>query len=77
MLRRRIEKILCCICQPLQLRALPAPPFGWGPGGFVQSDPYSPLGLNKVIMRYAHLWTTQRYLGKVTDVEAMWWIEDR
>jgi integrase/recombinase XerD len=32
--------------------------------------------VNKVIMRYAHLSTTQRYLGKVTDVEAMRWIEN-
>jgi hypothetical protein len=27
-------------------------------------------------MRHAHLSTTQRYLGKVTDVEAMRWIEN-
>jgi len=26
--------------------------------------------------RHAHLSTTQRYLGKVTDVEAMRWIEN-
>jgi len=31
---------------------------------------------SKVIMRHAHLSTTQRYLGKVTDVEAMRWIEN-
>jgi hypothetical protein len=30
----------------------------------------------KAIMRHAHLSTTQRYLGKVTDVEAMRWIEN-
>jgi len=30
--------------------------------------------VSKVIMRHAHLSTTQRYLGKVTDVEAMRWI---
>jgi integrase/recombinase XerD len=32
--------------------------------------------VGKVIMRNAHLSTTQRYLGKVTDVEAMRWIEN-
>jgi integrase len=31
--------------------------------------------VSKVIMRHAHLSTTQRDLGKVTDVEAMRWIE--
>jgi len=31
--------------------------------------------VSKVIMRHAHLSTTQGYLGKVTDVEAMRWIE--
>jgi integrase len=32
--------------------------------------------VSKVIMRHAHLSTTQRYLWKVTDVEAMRWIEN-
>jgi integrase len=32
--------------------------------------------VSKVIMRHAHHSTTQRYLGKVTDVEAMRWIEN-
>jgi integrase len=32
--------------------------------------------VSKVIMRHAHLSTTQRYLGKVTDVEGMRWIEN-
>jgi len=32
--------------------------------------------VSKMIMRHAHLSTTQRYLGKVTDVEAMRWIEN-
>jgi integrase len=32
--------------------------------------------VSKVIMRHAHLSTTQRYLGKVTDFEAMRWIEN-
>jgi integrase len=32
--------------------------------------------VSKVIIRHAHLSTTQRYLGKVTDVEAMRWIEN-
>jgi integrase len=27
--------------------------------------------VSKVILRHAHLATTQRYLGKVTDVEAI------
>ena len=31
--------------------------------------------VSKVILRHANLATTQRYLGKVTDVEAMKWIE--
>jgi integrase/recombinase XerD len=30
---------------------------------------------SKVILRHANLGTTQRYLGKVTDLEAMRWIE--
>ena len=37
----------------------------------------TPIGIvSKVIMRHAHLSTTQRYLGKVTDIEAMRWIEN-
>ena len=32
--------------------------------------------VSKVILRHAHLSTTQRYLGKVTDMEAMRWIEN-
>ena len=32
--------------------------------------------VSEVILRHAHLSTTQRYLGKVTDVEAMRWIEN-
>jgi integrase len=32
--------------------------------------------VSKVIMRHANLSTTQRYLGKVSDVEAMRWIEN-
>jgi hypothetical protein len=32
--------------------------------------------VSKVIMQYAHLSTTQRYLGKFTDVEAMRRIEN-
>ena len=32
--------------------------------------------VSKVILRNAHLSTTQRYLGKVTDVEAIRWIEN-
>ena len=31
--------------------------------------------VSKVILRHANLATTQRYLGKVTDLEAMRWIE--
>ena len=31
--------------------------------------------VSKVILRRAHLATTQRYLGKVTDAETMRWIE--
>ena len=30
----------------------------------------------KVIMRHANLFTAQRYLGKVSDVEAIRWIEN-
>ena len=33
--------------------------------------------VSKVILRYANLSTTQRYLGKITDVEAMRWIDNR
>ena len=32
--------------------------------------------VSKIILRHAHLSTTQRYLGKVTDIEAMRWIEN-
>jgi integrase len=32
--------------------------------------------VSKVILRHANLSTTQRYLGKVTDIEAMRWIEN-
>ena len=31
--------------------------------------------VSKVILRHANLSTTQRYLGKVSDIEAMRWIE--
>jgi integrase/recombinase XerD len=41
------------------------------------SRPGTPIEIvSKVIMRHAHRSTTQRYLGKVTDVEAMGWIEN-
>ena len=33
--------------------------------------------VSKVILRHANLSTTQRYLGKVSDIEAMRWIEER
>jgi integrase len=32
--------------------------------------------VSKIILRHANLATTQRYLGKVSDVEAMRWIEN-
>ena len=32
--------------------------------------------VSKVILRHANLATTQRYLGKVSDTEAMRWIEN-
>ena len=32
--------------------------------------------VSKIILRHAHLSTTQRYLGKVTDAEAIRWIEN-
>jgi integrase len=32
--------------------------------------------VSKVILRHSNLSTTQRYLGKVTDTEAMKWIEN-
>jgi integrase len=32
--------------------------------------------VSKIILRHAHLATTQRYLGKVNDFEAMRWIEN-
>jgi integrase/recombinase XerD len=31
--------------------------------------------VSKIILRHANLATTQRYLGKVSDTEAMRWIE--
>ena len=32
--------------------------------------------VSKVILRHANLATTQRYLGKVSDTEAVRWIEN-
>jgi integrase/recombinase XerD len=32
--------------------------------------------VSKVILRHANLATTQRYLGKITDVGAVRWIEN-
>ena len=32
--------------------------------------------VSKVILRHANLSTTQRYLGKISDVEAIRWIEN-
>ncbi len=32
--------------------------------------------VSKVILRHANLSTTQRYQGKITDTEAMRWIEN-
>ena len=32
--------------------------------------------VSKIILRHANLSTTQRYLGKVSDIEAMRWIEN-
>jgi len=32
--------------------------------------------VSKVILRHANLSTTQRYLGKVSDVEAVRWVEN-
>mgnify|MGYP006294339233 FL=1 len=32
--------------------------------------------VSKIILRHANLSTTQRYLGKVTDTEALRWIEN-
>ena len=32
--------------------------------------------VSKVILRHANLSTTQRYLGKVSDIEAIRWIEN-
>ena len=32
--------------------------------------------VSKVILRHSHLSTTQQYLGKVTDQEAMRWIDN-
>jgi integrase/recombinase XerD len=31
--------------------------------------------VSKIILRHSNLSTTQRYLGKITDTEAMKWIE--
>ena len=32
--------------------------------------------VSKVILRHANLSTTQKYLGKISDTEAMRWIEN-
>jgi integrase len=32
--------------------------------------------VSKIILRHAHLSTTQRYLGKISDIEALKWIEN-
>ena len=32
--------------------------------------------VSKIILRHANLSTTQRYLGKVSDIEALRWIEN-
>jgi integrase len=32
--------------------------------------------VSKIVLRHSNLATTQRYLGKVTDIEAMRWIEN-
>jgi integrase len=32
--------------------------------------------VSKVILRHSNLATTQRYLGKISDLEAMRWIEN-
>jgi len=32
--------------------------------------------VSKIILRHANLATTQRYLGKVSDTEAIYWIEN-
>ena len=41
------------------------------------SRPRVPVEIvSKVILRHANLSTTQRYLGKVSDVEAVRWIEN-
>ena len=32
--------------------------------------------VSKVILRHSNLSTTQRYLGKITDADAMKWIEN-
>jgi integrase/recombinase XerD len=32
--------------------------------------------ISKIILRHANLSTTERYLGKISDVEAMKWIDN-
>jgi site-specific recombinase XerD len=32
--------------------------------------------VSKLILRYANLSTTQRYLGRISDVEALRWIDN-
>ncbi len=32
--------------------------------------------VSKIILRHSNLSTTQRYLGKISDVEALRWIEN-
>ena len=31
--------------------------------------------VSKIVLRHAHFSTTQRYLGKISDIEAMKWID--
>ena len=32
--------------------------------------------VSKIVLRHAHLSTTQRYLGKISDLESLKWIEN-
>jgi integrase len=32
--------------------------------------------ISKILLRHSHLSTTQRYLGKISDTEALKWIEN-
>jgi integrase len=65
---RKVGKIVNVFLRPHDLRRFAAT---------YASRSGTPIEIvSKVILRHANLSTTQRYLGKVSDIEAMRWIEN-